>query len=254
MTVRAVSFDLFDTLVDLHWDRLPAATEHRGRRLPASTALMHERVRRSAEVSWDAFVEALVDGNRAFGESHFAKDLEVPTLLRFTDLLERLGVDEAELAAELTAMHMGVLRRGVVALPHHREVLDALRRTRRLGLCSNFSHADTAFAVLDEARLRDCLDPDALVVSETFGMRKPRAEIFAEVLGRLGVEPGEALHVGDSLRADVAGAAALGLRTVWLTRRIPDVDAALAAHEGPPPDFTIADLRDLPGLIASLER
>jgi FMN phosphatase YigB (HAD superfamily) len=55
--------------------------------------------------------------------------------------------------------------------------------------------------------------------------------------------------VGDSLRADVAGAAQLGMRTAWLTRRVKDPRAALAAHEGPAPDFTIADLAELPALL-----
>jgi hypothetical protein len=63
------------------------------------------------------------------------------------------------------------------------------------------------------------------VVSDAFGLRKPRAEIFAEVVTRLGVAPAETLHVGDSLRADVAGAANAGLRTAWITRRVSDVPA-----------------------------
>ena len=47
MPIRAVVFDLFDTLVDLRWERLPV-TEHRGKRLPASTSALHERVRAAA--------------------------------------------------------------------------------------------------------------------------------------------------------------------------------------------------------------
>lgn len=251
MTVRAVSFDLFDTLVDLRWEELPS-TEHAGRRLPASTRAMHERLRRSADVSWEAFLEALVAGGRAFDESHYAQHREVPTQLRFADLLRRLRIEEPALADELTALHMETLRQGVEVLAHHREVLDGLRGGLRLGLCSNFSHSETALAVLDQARLRDCLDPDAIVVSDAFGLRKPRAEIFAEVLKRLGTVADETLHVGDSLRADVGGAAAAGVRTVWITRRIPDVGRALAEHKGPAPDFVIADLRELPELLASL--
>jgi putative hydrolase of the HAD superfamily len=131
-------------------------------------------------------------------------------------------------------------------------VLDRLRRTLRLGLCSNFSHSATALAVLEDAGLRDRLDPAALVISDVFGLRKPRAEIFAEVVSRLGVAPAETLHVGDSLRADIAGAANAGLRTAWITRRVADAEAALAAHEGPRPDHVIGDLAELPGLVAVL--
>ena len=250
--IRAIVFDLFDTLVDLRWERLPV-TEHRGKRLPASTTALHERVSQRCNVELDAFVDMLVSGDRDFAESHYKHDREVPTELRMGRLLRRLGIEDwhGELARELTRLHMAVLRSGVEPLAHHGAVLDRLRRTLRLGLCSNFSHSETALAVLDDAGLRDRLDPGALVVSDAFGLRKPRAEIFAEVVARLGVAAADTLHVGDSLRADVAGAAHAGLRTAWITRRVRHVDDALTKHEGPRPDHVIGDLAELPDLVAA---
>ena len=251
MPIRAIVFDLFDTLVDLRWERLPV-TEHRGKRLPASTPALHERVRSRCGVELDAFVDTMMQGDRDFAESHYRHDREVPTELRMGDVLRRLGIEDADLARELTRLHMEVLRSGVEVVGHHGAVLDRLRETVRLGLCSNFSHSETALAVLRDAGLRDRLDPGALVVSDAFGLRKPRAEIFAEVVMRLGVTAADTLHVGDSLRADVAGAAHAGLRTAWITRRIADVEAALAVHEGPRPDHVIGDLAELPDLVAAL--
>ena len=87
---------------------------------------------------------------------------------------------------------------------------------------------------------------DGLAISEDVGLRKPRREIFQAILTQLGVEPGETLHVGDNLAADVAGAEALGIRTAWITRRVHDPDAALRAHRGPPPAWIIRDLAELP--------
>jgi FMN phosphatase YigB (HAD superfamily) len=60
--------------------------------------------------------------------------------------------------------------------------------------------------------------------------------------------------VGDRLGADVAGAAALGIRTVWIVRRVDDPAAALAAQPEPAPDFQVSDLDELPGLVSSLSR
>ena len=250
MPIRAIIFDLFDTLVDLRWERLPV-TEHRGKRVPASITALHERVNRSRVVDLDAFIDTMLQGDRDFAESHYKHDREVSTELRMGELLRRLGIEDGELASELTQIHMGVLRSGVEVLAHHTAVLDGLRRSLPLGLCSNFSHSETALAVLEDAGLRSCLDPRALVVSDAFGLRKPRAEIFAEVVSRLGVAAAETLHVGDSLRADVAGAANAGLRTAWVTRRVSDVPGALAAHEGPRPDHVIGDLTELPDLVAA---
>jgi FMN phosphatase YigB (HAD superfamily) len=118
----------------------------------------------------------------------------------------------------------------------------------QLGLCSNFSDTATAMAVLSDAAFLPHLR--SVVVSEELGIRKPRPEIFEAVAEGLGLEPREILHVGDSLSADVAGASAVGMRTVWLTRRIREPEAELARHAGPRPDFALDDLRDLPVLMA----
>jgi putative hydrolase of the HAD superfamily len=47
---------------------------------------------------------------------------------------------------------------------------------------------------------------------------KPEPAIFDHVLDRLGVAPAAATMVGDSLRRDVDGALAAGLRPVWINR------------------------------------
>ena len=209
-------------------------------------------MRSRCEVELDAFVDTMTQGDRDFAETHYRHDREVPTVLRMSDVLRRLGIEDPDLAEELTLLHMSVLRSGVEVVAHHSAVLDRLARTQRLGLCSNFSHSETALAVLQDAGLHQRLDPGALVVSDAFGLRKPRAEIFAEVVARLGVAAADTLHVGDSLRADVAGAANAGLRTAWITRRVADAEAALVVHEGPRPDHVIGDLAELPDLVAAL--
>lgn len=250
MPIRAVVFDLFDTLVDLRFEDLPSR-RHKGMRLPASAEELHAEVARHAEVPLDAFLEAMVEGGRAFEQSHFANDLEVPTELRFRDTLTRLGLEVDGLAARMTEIHMGVFARAVRALPHHGDVLTRLRGRVRLGLCSNFSHSETARRVLEQAGLWSSFD--AVLVSDAFGLRKPRREIFEAVLAQLGAAPGETLHVGDSLRADVGGARGAGLASAWITRRIPDPTKALEQHEGPRPDHAIADLAELPALLERLE-
>jgi FMN phosphatase YigB (HAD superfamily) len=52
--IRAVVFDLFDTLVDLDFDRLPKP-ELGGRKLTPSVPALHEAVRRRIEVPFDVF-------------------------------------------------------------------------------------------------------------------------------------------------------------------------------------------------------
>jgi len=248
MQIRAVVFDLFDTLVDLHYENVPRA-EIDGRPLPPSAAALHETVRTRLAIPFAAFADTLAEVDFAFRDSHYALDREVPTEERFTALARRLGVADPDLPGLLTSVHMGLFREQVRVPEHHAQLLAELASLRAIGLCSNFSHSQTAVSILEEAGLAPHLG--AVVISDAVGLRKPRPEIFQAVLARLGVAPEQALHVGDSLRADVVGAAGLGIRTAWLTRRVKDPRAALAAYDGPAPDFTIRDLAELPALLGA---
>jgi len=246
--IRAVVFDLFDTLVDLHFENIPR-TEIDGKPLPPSVPALHEATRTRLAISLDAFAGALAEIDLAFRDSHYALDREVPTEQRFEALARRLGVADPDLPGLLTSVHMGVFRDQVRVPGHHAPLLAELASLRAIGLCSNFSHSQTAVSILEDADLARHLD--AVVISDAVGLRKPRREIFEVVLARLGVAPEQALHVGDSLRADVVGAAGLGMQTAWITRRVKDPRAALEAYQGPAPDFTIRDLAELPALLGA---
>jgi FMN phosphatase YigB (HAD superfamily) len=239
MALRAVSLDLFDTLVDLDFDWRTAMQD--------SLRALHQAVEEIRPVPYDEFVDALRGVDREPRETRYAEGHEVSTGDRFAALCDRLELAPPTLPERLSNVHMGVLHSCVGFVDHHADVLGALGQRVAVALCSNFSHAPTAYRVLDEAGLRGHLD--AIAISVEVGIRKPRREIFEAVLGDLGVSPEQTLHVGDNLDADVTGAAALGMRTAWITRRVADPDEALLRHTGPRPDFVIRDLRELLPLV-----
>jgi putative hydrolase of the HAD superfamily len=78
----------------------------------------------------------------------------------------------------------------------------------------------------------------ATVFSDETLLCKPRREAFEAALRGLKVKPSEALHVGDLLRTDVAGAKAAGWKCIWLKVRKPDA-------QGVKPDYTIRKLIEL---------
>lgn len=88
------------------------------------------------------------------------------------------------------------------------------------------------------------LPVEFILISEAVRAYKPHPLVFQSALRRLGLQPHEVLHVGDSDVDDVKGAKAAGLRVVWVNRdgrsRHPDV---------PPPDFEIPDLNGLLTLL-----
>ena len=245
--VRAVLFDLFDTVVDLHFSRLPMR-EVGERRTHSTLLFQHQAIAaRGHTVDLDIFLDTLRESDRELYRSHIDQGLELPTVLRFQRAVERLGLDDEELPAILTRTHMGKIKEVAETPAHHEEILRELAVRHRVGLCSNFSDAETAIAILDEAGLRPHFA--SLAISETVGIRKPRPEIFRHALEGLGVTPDEAVHVGDNLDADVRGATEVGMRTIWVHRRVRDKDAALDAYDGPPPTWIVDDLSAIPSLL-----
>jgi putative hydrolase of the HAD superfamily len=106
----------------------------------------------------------------------------------------------------------------------------------RLGIVSNFDAR--LFALCDGLGIGAAFD--AIVISARAGYAKPDPRIFAAALAALRVAAAEALHVGDSVRDDVAGARAAGLRAVLLRR---------AGRHGAAPE-EIAGLREVLPLLA----
>ncbi len=60
---------------------------------------------------------------------------------------------------------------------------------------------------------------DAILTSAEAGARKPSPAIFEQALALAGVGPEHAIHIGDSVEEDVAGARAAGVRPVLISRR-----------------------------------
>ncbi len=85
-------------------------------------------------------------------------------------------------------------------------------RGLRLGVISNFDAR--LYDVLDSLQL--CAYFDSIHISTEAGAAKPDAAIFRAALADNGLQPAQALHVGDSLLADVQGAEAVGMAALWL--------------------------------------
>ena len=96
------------------------------------------------------------------------------------------------------------------------DTLPTLRRLRergvKIGLVSNSARDVREFA------LHHGLEIDAGISSFHHGKTKPHASIFRAVLELLEAEPQDALMVGDSVDADIAGALAIGMQAVLLDR------------------------------------
>jgi len=88
-------------------------------------------------------------------------------------------------------------------------------------------------------------------VGGDFTRGKPDAPIFDAALAAAQCQPSEAIHIGDSLTHDIAGARGVGVHSVWLNRkgfRLQDLVSDNAAA----PDFEITTLADLPECLGTI--
>jgi len=82
------------------------------------------------------------------------------------------------------------------------------------------------------------------------GWEKPAPQIFHAALDCLGLNPDEAVMVGDFLRYDVAGAHGVGMKGIWMKR---DNRPYEADDHSVVPDATIGRIGELPEVLRKLE-
>lgn len=167
----------------------------------------------------------------------------------FADLFAAHGVGDARSAAEAAEWYRANRFHGLALFPDAAKVVATVRslfpgQPVSIGVVTN-GPAD-----VQRAKIRllgiDWLADFALVSGE-FGAWKPDRAIFGEALRLGGVMASEAIVVGDSLDHDIAGAAAAGIRSVWINRaRRPRLDGE------PAPDHEVAGIAEVPDLLASL--
>ena len=154
-------------------------------------------------------------------------------------LATRLGRDVALLRRIGDRFSEEALRQ----LARSADLLARLRERYRIGVVSNFY--GNLQAVLDEAGLSPSIG--AAIDSTFVGCKKPDPRIFQAALDALGASPAEAVFVGDSMRRDMAGARAMGMRHVWLRPESTDGGGG-GGSPCCPEDVVIARLSELSDL------
>lgn len=88
---------------------------------------------------------------------------------------------------------------------------------------------------------------DHIIIGGQEPEEKPAPSIFLKALKLAGCDASEAIHVGDSLRADIAGAHNSGITSVWIQHQQP-----LDAELGIDPHHTLVHPGEIPELIRTL--
>jgi putative hydrolase of the HAD superfamily len=185
---RAVVFDLFDTLVDYD--------DRRSREFSSAVARLCGRDPQEFHAVW-------IEGR------------PVRETGPMTPYLASLGIEEPEMQQFLELRRDWT--RGILARPRE-GVVDTLGELRRRGIRTGLITvcSEDVEDVWEEMPLAGLFDAE--VLSSSCGLRKPDARIYRLALDELGVEPAEALFVGDGANDELAGAERVGMRAVLIHR------------------------------------
>jgi 2-haloacid dehalogenase len=151
-----------------------------------------------------------------------------------TEAMRRLGARESEVASLAESLP------GWPAFPEVGRALEDVRANGwRLAILSN---TDRDYI---EASIRQIGVPFELgIVASEIGSYKPGTRHWTEFFRRTGADPTSQVHVAASLFHDIAPAAHLGLRAVWINR--------LGDRSSLPRVCELPDLAGLPAVMSTL--
>lgn len=239
--IEAVTFDFWNTIATV-----PPGAMNEARRRAILAACASGEVEVEATLLTQSLERVGLDWERSWAQGRHLHPQEAAE-----QLVRALGVEGA--AREMVAeAFLGAGREVELEFaPGIHDCLEGLReRGIRLGIV-----CDVGFS--GGELLRELLDGEGLLrhfqgwgFSDEVGHYKPSAQIFEAALSALEAQPEAALHVGDLRRTDVAGAAALGMRTVRYRGMNPEGDS----EPGREADFVLDGHDQLPEVVALVNR
>ena len=210
MTLRAITFD--------YWDTLYTGAVLAERMTLRQTALRCMLADLGHEIAEDAlqklYHESGKEADRWWRDEH--RGYTAADRIRW--ILKRLAIERPadceHVARAVTAVDDALLAYPPPLLPGAERAVASIGSRFRLGIISDtgFASGRAQDALLDRDGLRAKFD--VTVYSVDIGHAKPRPEPFRAALTALGLEPSNVLHIGDNERTDVRGALDVGMRAI----------------------------------------
>ncbi len=246
---KAIIFDLFGTLIHFDETRLPLLT-FKGRQIHCTTVPLFEIASKVQNgYSVESFHQSLMEVSSRLRLEKKTSLNEISCLTRMETLLNELNFPKQEqtnqLARLMKNIHMGWLKKAVFLPDDHFALLEKLKPSFQLGLLSNFDDAPTGYRILDSLGINGFFH--STLFSDEAGWIKPDPHLFEMILKRMGLQPHEALFVGDTPEADIMGSKQIGMDAVW-------VNTGSASFPGGnyTPDFQVTHLAELETIVTNL--
>ena len=221
MTIKAVLFDLDETLFDRTGSLRPFLADQR-KRYPVLQPFEEE----------EFISQFLLRDQRG----------QVSKSIVYRELLEAHSLGDTSSAAELHQDYANNFWRFAHAFPGMSEMFEQLSRAGiRTGIVTN---GETHIQMRSLLALNLDRVIDTYLISQSEGLRKPDPKLFRLAAERLGVQPDECVFVGDSPISDISGAQRVGMKGVWFPN-----GSTWPSDLNTSPEAEIGSLSDLVPLI-----
>lgn len=233
--IKLVTLDAAGTIIDHRWDPGGIAAQ-------AAAALGVEFPLDKARVVYRAVAERFRPEQEELERQGDRAAIQAMWQRQMAEWLRQMGGSEKD--APETLGHFQRIAFGPRShiFTLYEDALPAIRAIRaggwKLGVISNWDH--TLFGVLESLGVDG--EFDFVLASLVFGCEKPDPRIFHKACAQAGVQPAEALHVGDDPDDDLFGATNAGLSGLLIDRsRDPSFE-----------DRRISSLTQIPEALACL--
>lgn len=236
--IKAVTFDLWNTILcDRHYSNY---------RIDVLAEVLEDKVSpRDKTAVKNAYFCALKLSSQAWQEEQRYISTQKLTEFMLRNLNVSLPTESKRMIIQ--RFQEAALRDPPALMRHAERVLVTLFKSYTIGLISNSGITPGRIlrrVLKNHAVLQYFM---ATVFSDEVGYHKPHPSIFRTALRNLEVKPEEVIHIGDLLESDVAGAKAMGIKTVWFNihgKKRPGVQKFS-------PDY---EIRALPQLLRILDK
>lgn len=175
------------------------------------------------------------------GESAFRLQL-------IRDLLQQQGIDNVSDEA-VQALQQAFDNDRLAAFDFYPGIREFLAQARKLFTLVVITNGPEFSQVPKVEAVRLAEHVDHIIIGGQEPEQKPARSIFEKALRLAGCKAHEAIHVGDSLAADIAGAQHSGISAVWIQHQQP-LDAELGIN----PQHRLLHPSEIPALILGLHQ
>lgn len=161
-----------------------------------------------------AFIEIYEVTNAEYWRRYEKGEVDKETLRtrRFIDALQKLGLREDLQPKGLWQEYLDICPTIPNLIPNALSTLAHLKKHFKIGLLTN-GFEQTQQTKIKCSGIHQHID--FMLSSESFGIPKPRKEIFDKAVEMAGMTHEECIYIGDNRETDVIGGLNAGIKTAW---------------------------------------